>query len=110
MRKWWVILSLATVVVVSAVLFVWLWRAGRTVPSPVYLHYSVELGVDDVGSRWGLLGLPVALLAAGFLNLIGANFLLLRERMLAPVMAMSNLPLVLLAIWFSYLLLRVNGA
>lgn len=103
-------MSLVVVILVSGALVVWLIKAGKTVPSPVYLHYSVELGVDDVGGIWGLLGLPVALLLCGLLNLVGANFLLLRERMLAPLVALSNLPLAVLALWFSYLLLRVNGA
>lgn len=109
-RKKEVVIPVVITFVIALVLSVWLELKLQRVPQPVFLHYSIELGVDALGNMYTALLLPGALLLALVINTIIANILMLSARTVALVLLWNTIPLSLLAFWFGMLILRVNGA
>ncbi len=108
-RKWEVVTPLAVTLVSMIALIIWIEVALRHVAQPLFLHYSVELGVDSVGSALQVLLLPIAVILAAVINTFLTNLLLLSARPLALMVAWSTVPLAGLAYWLAWLVLRVNG-
>lgn len=98
-----------SLVAAIALCFVLTYKLQR-VPQPVFLHYSVELGVDALGSPLFSLLLPAALAVAALVNAAIANMLMLTSRASALTLLWSLVPLSAAAWWFGLLIIRVNGA
>lgn len=109
-RKWEVLAPLIFTLIVIVALSLWLEISLSRVPQPVFLHYSTDLGVDALGSPHLTLLLPGALLFFALLNTIVGNLVMLSYRAIALVLIWVCVPYSMLALWFGYLILRVNGA
>lgn len=109
-RKWEFVAPLMVSFIAMVVLTGYEELALRHVPEPVFLHYSVELGVDSVGSALSALLLPLTVMGIIIVNGILANLLLLNQRSVALVLAWSTVPLAALAFGLIELVLRINGA
>lgn len=109
-RKREVILPIAIVLVSVIVLAIWLELALQRVPQPVFLHYSVELGVDALGNAYMALALPIFVFASLIINTVVANILMLSQKAAALLLLWSTVPLAAIAFWFGLLILHINGA
>ncbi|MCX6781416.1 MAG: hypothetical protein NT003_04890 [Candidatus Magasanikbacteria bacterium] len=109
-RKWEVVVPVGITAALVVVIAGWLEYALSHVPQPVFLHYSVELGVDSLGSPHTALVLPGILLLILIINTTLANVLWLSTRPAARVVLWSSVPLAMIAFWFAILIARVNGA
>ncbi len=108
-RKWALSVPLALAGVLVLLMGLWLWLGLRTVNEPIFLHYSVELGVDAIGSRargWWVV-LMAALVVA--MNTVVSNALLLSARTQSYIIAYATVPLVLALMAAVALMLRANG-
>ena len=106
-RKKEVVIPVALALLVAFVLTFLLEYKLQRVPQPVFLHYSVELGVDALGSPHLALLLPAVLLAYVFINTLIGNVLLLTSRTAALIVVWH---LAVAALWFGLLVIRANGA
>ncbi len=108
-RKWEVVAPLVCAVLGALLLGVFSEFTLQSVPQPVFLHYSVELGVDSVGSRHFVLTLPSIVLIITFLNALLANLFILNHRAVALVLVWNTPVLTAFAWGLALLILRVNG-
>lgn len=109
-RKWEVTVPVAFALAIVVIISIWLEYALSRVPQPVFLHYSSELGVDALGSPHRALFLPGTLLLVVLVNAIIGNIFMLSSKTVSRLALWTPVPLALLALWFSMLILRVNGA
>jgi hypothetical protein len=109
-RKWEVVVPVGVTFAFVIGIAGWLEYALARVPQPVFLHYSVELGVDSLGSPHTALVLPGILFLILVINTTLANVLWLSMRPAARVILWSSVPLAICALWFAILIARVNGA
>lgn len=109
-RKKEVVLPIGIVLIGVLGLGIWLEVALQRVPQPVFLHYSVELGVDALGNAHTALLLPAFVFTVLLINTLIANVLMLSQKAAALLILWSTVPLAAIAIWFGALILHVNGA
>ncbi len=109
-RRLELVIPLAVSFLISVGLCVWVIVLARHIKEPVFLHYSIELGVDASGTWHQMLILPIGLVlvSLGFAAL--ANGLVLQARKFAVLVAYASPLIILLGAWCVFLLLRVNGA
>lgn len=109
-RKWEVVIPIVVSLVVAIILCLVLTYKLQRVPQPVFLHYSVELGVDALGSPFFALLLPALLVVSTLVNAALANTLMLTNRTAALTLLWTLVPMMAAAWWFGMLIIRVNGA
>lgn len=103
------IIPLALSALVVVLTGVWIALRLRGVAEPIFLHYSVELGVDAVGNRWraGTSAVLGVLIVAT--HTLWSNYLFLTARSQALVVAYATVPLSAALAAFAALVLRANG-
>jgi len=77
-------------------------------PNTVFLHYTVFIGVDYVGPWWLVLAMPVLGLTALLANLIIADLLFLKEKIIGYALAVTNIFLHLLLVLAAILVILLN--
>lgn len=100
-------LGVSTLIIIATA--VWMYVKLRVVVEPVFLHYSVELGVDAVGDRLragSLVALGVLIIGA---HTLWCNYLLGVSRMQAQIVAYATVPLAIAIVGCAALVLRANG-
>lgn len=109
-RRLELIIPLVVSFAISVGLLLWVAIVGRTIKEPVFLHYTIELGVDAAGSLYEAFALPILLIIIVLAFTALTNALILVRRPLALVVAYTTPAIILLGAWCVYLMLRVNGA
>lgn len=108
-RKWEVFVPIGVGLAGTVGLIIWMYLNLRTAPQPLFLHYSVELGVDEVGKLIWAFVLPGVLFLCLLTNTLLANLFMLNSRFQSRILLWSTLPLVIIFWIWAGLLLSING-
>ena len=109
-RRLELVIPLGISLALAVALTVWVAVVARHIKEPVFLHYSIELGVDAAGTAREALMLPLLLVIFVIALTACTNALVLVRRQFALLVACVTPAIVLLGGWCIYLMLRANGA
>lgn len=94
----------------SIALLVFMLLRLKQITPPLFIHYSIELGVDAVGGKFSAVLISVLALVFVVINILITNIFLLQEKTVARVVAWSTLPIIGFAWFCGALIVRANGA